>query len=122
MRLILADCCARAVRARANATPLTRAMNSRHDEGCLGRQGCRDDMWPPSSQLVPSRVLSQPGLRAGHRIANPLPRMVVPTKIGTAVVPDGLPRRPPPDGQMHACIRNTAQGPYVMCIFMPAGL
>jgi hypothetical protein len=33
-----------------------------------------------------------------------------------------LPRRLLPDGQMHACIRNTAQGPYVMCIFIPPGL
>jgi hypothetical protein len=60
---------------------------------------------------------------AGKEIANPLPRMVVTTKIGTAVVPDDLPRRPSPDGQMHACIRNDGTaGMHVMCIFIPPGL
>jgi hypothetical protein len=43
-------------------------------------------------------------------------------KIGTAVVPDDLPRRISPDGQMRACIRSTVQGTFVMCIFMPPGL
>jgi len=46
----------------------------------------------------------------------------VTTEIGTAVVPDDLPRRISPDGQMHACIRSTAQGSFVMCIFVPPGL
>jgi hypothetical protein len=32
--------------------------------------------------------------------------MVVTTKIGTALVPDYLPRRVSPDGQLHACLRN----------------
>ena len=59
----------------------------------------------------------------GKAVANPLPRMVVTTKIGTAVVPDDLPRRASPDGQLYACLRNDGvAGFHVMCIFMPPGL
>jgi hypothetical protein len=50
---------------------------------------------------------------ARKAIVNPLPRLVVTPEIGTAVVPDDLPRRISPDGQMHACIRSTAQGSFV---------
>lgn len=58
----------------------------------------------------------------GNSIAAGSPMWIVTTKIGTAVVPENLPRRESKDNQMHACIRNTAQGSYVMCIFVPPGM
>jgi hypothetical protein len=48
--------------------------------------------------------------------------MVVTTKIGTAIVPENLPRRVSPDGQMHASIRNVGSAGNVMCIFIPPRL
>jgi hypothetical protein len=50
------------------------------------------------------------------------PLMIVTTKVGTAIVPRDLPRRQSQDGRMHACIRNSAQGSYVMCIFLPPAM
>jgi hypothetical protein len=58
---------------------------------------------------------------AGKPIANALPRLVVTTRIGTAIVPDNLPRRPSKDNQMHVCMRPGVYGigVYVKCIFVP---
>ena len=58
----------------------------------------------------------------GKAVKNPMPQLVVTTRIGTAIVPSDLPRRESKDNQMHACIRNTSMGPWVMCIFVPPAM
>jgi hypothetical protein len=49
-----------------------------------------------------------------------LPRMVVTTKHGTAVIPSNLPRRESKDNRMHACMNPGPMGKMqLICIFMP---
>ena len=51
------------------------------------------------------------------------PRLVVTTRLGTAVVPDDLPRRASKDNQLHACMRPGPSGQMtIMCIFIPPGI
>jgi hypothetical protein len=57
---------------------------------------------------------------AGQPIANALPRLIVTTRMGTAMVPPDMKRRMSHDGQMHACIRSDGTaGMRVICIYVP---
>jgi len=49
-----------------------------------------------------------------------LPQVIVTSKHGTAIVPQGFPVRQSKDGRMHVCIRQNEFGGWdVMCLFMP---
>ncbi len=51
------------------------------------------------------------------------PQLRVSTKLGTATVPDNLPRRPSHDGRMHACIIYDEFGEKsVLCLFVPPSM
>ena len=58
----------------------------------------------------------------GEPIANPLPHLQVTSKLGTAVIPDYLPRRASPDGRMHVCMRQIGAYMHVFCLFVPPAL
>lgn len=45
--------------------------------------------------------------------------MLVTTKHGSVVVPADFPRRESKDNRMHACMRPTANGMRLICIFFP---
>src|SRR4051812_21801079 len=49
--------------------------------------------------------------------------LVVTTELGTAVVPNELPRRNSNDGRMHACFQHAPSDPFgdfaVICLFIP---
>ena len=49
-----------------------------------------------------------------------LPQLIVTSKHGTVIVPQGFPVRQSKDGRMHVCIRQNEFGTWdVMCLFMP---
>jgi hypothetical protein len=51
------------------------------------------------------------------------PQLRVRTKLGSATVPDSLPRRPSEDGRMHACIiYDEFGGKSVLCLFVPPSM
>lgn len=75
-------------------------------------------------EIVPSTKFAAAGMGYAPKLGLPA-QTIVTTKHGTAVVPEDLPaksRYESKDGRMHACIRHTATGLKVICVFYPPGI
>ena len=82
----------------------------------------RDCAPADSIEQVPTGKLAAAGMIFGP--GSNLPSMlVIKTKHGTVVVPEGFARKASPDGQWHACIRdNGVAPPTLICLFEPPSM
>jgi hypothetical protein len=75
-------------------------------------------------EVVPTQKFAAAGLGFAPSLKLPT-QMVITTRHGTVVVPEDFKapsRRQSRDGRMHACIRQTAQGMKLICLYEPPGI
>jgi len=78
------------------------------------KECCHDNDCAPVESIARTSTLAA---------ASELPRTLVTTKHGTAVIPPNLPRRESKDNRMHACMSHGPMGKMqLICIFTPPTL